>query len=92
MRGHSSIVQEMDRQGRYLRSILKTDKLNKLAWLEFRHIVKVVDRLMVNLTDFNAVHFGPSSLRHRKRSIKATMAAGKARKLKAKARKKTTAL
>jgi len=59
MRGHSSIVQEMDRQGRYLRSILKTDKLNKLAWLEFRHIVKVMDRLSVNLTDFNAVHFGP---------------------------------
>ena len=92
MRNHSSIVQEMDRQGRYLHGILKTDKLNKLAWLEFRHIVKVMGRLMVNLTDFDAVHFGPSSFRHRKSLIKATTAAGKARKLKAKARKKTTPL
>ena len=65
-----------------------THSADKLAWLEFRHIVKVMGRLMVNLTDFNAVHFGPSSLRHRKSSIKATTAAGKARKLKAKARKK----
>jgi len=92
MRDHSSIVQEMDRQGRYLHSILKTGKLNKLAWLEFRHVVKVMDQLRVNLTDFNAVHFGPSSLRHGKSSIKATTTAGKARKLKVKARKKTTPL
>jgi hypothetical protein len=82
----------MDRQGRYLHGILKTEKLNKLAWLEFRHIVKVMGRLMVNLTDFNAVHFGPSSFRHRKSSNKATTAAGKARRLNAKAKKKTTPL
>jgi len=46
-----------------------------VAWLEFRHIVKAMDRLMVNLTDFNAVHFGPSSLRHRKSPINASKAA-----------------
>ena len=89
MRDRSSIVQEMDRQGRYLHSILKTDRLNKLAWLEFRHIVTVMGRLMVNLTDFNAVHFGPSSLRHRKSAAKAS---AEARKRKAKDRKKATPL
>jgi len=82
MRDHSSIVQEMDRQGRYLHSILKTGKLNKLAWLEFRHVVKVMDQLRVNLTDFNAVHFGPSNLRHRKSSPVAARARPGRRKMK----------
>ena len=58
-----------------------------VAWLEFRHIVKVMDRLMVNLTDFNAVHFGPSSLRHRKSPINASKAAVSSQARKAKERK-----
>jgi len=90
MKDHSLIVQEMDRQGQYLHSILKTDRLNKLAWLEFRHIAKVMNRLMVNLTDFNAVHFGPSSLRHSKNPIKVSNPAVEARRRKAKKRKKVT--
>ena len=80
MRKLSSIVLEIDRQGRYLDRMLRVEKLNKMAWVEFRHMVKVMNRLMIDLTDFNAVHFGSSSLRHRKSSIKATTAAGKARK------------
>ena len=90
MRRLPSIVLEMDRQGRYLDRILRVEKLNKLAWVEFRHTVKVVDRLMVNLTDFNAMHFGRSSLRHRKSPTKASTAAAKARARKAKERKKPT--
>jgi len=33
---------------------------------EFRDLVAIADRLMVNLADFYALHFGPSSLRRLK--------------------------
>jgi hypothetical protein len=79
MRRLPSIVLEIDRHGRYLDRVLRVGKLNKLAWVEFRHMVKVVDRLMVNLTDFNALHFRPSSLRHRKSPREGSKAAAKAR-------------
>ena len=77
MRKLPSIVSEIDRQGRHLNRML-VEKLNKLAWVEFRPVVKVVDRLMFNLTDFNAVHFGLSSPLRRKNSIRASKAAAKA--------------
>ena len=37
---------------------------------EFRDLVAIADRLMVNLADFNALHFGPSSLRRLKSARK----------------------
>jgi hypothetical protein len=78
MRKLSSIVLEISRQGHYLDRMLRVERLNKMAWVEFRQTVKAVSRLMFNLTDFNAVHFGLSSLRRRKRSIKASKAAARA--------------
>jgi hypothetical protein len=35
MRKRPSIVQEMDRQGRYLDRMLRVKKLNTLAWVSF---------------------------------------------------------
>lgn len=40
-----SIVAEISRQGRYLDGRLRVEKLNRLARIEFRQMVKVVDRL-----------------------------------------------
>ena len=74
MRKLPIIVPEIDRQGRYLNRMLRVENLNKLAWVEFRQVVKVVNRLMFNLTDFNALHFGPSGSQHRKRTRAATQA------------------
>jgi hypothetical protein len=74
MRKLPSIALEIDQQGRYLDRVLRVEKLNSLSWVEFRQMVKVMDRLMVNLTDFNAVHFGPSGSQHRKRTRAATQA------------------
>ena len=74
MRALSTIIREMDRQGRYLDRTLRPAKLNKMSWVEFRQIVKTVDRLMVNLADFNALHFRPSSLWRRKRPIRSKAA------------------
>lgn len=87
MRRLPSIVSEIDQQGRYLHGMLRGEKLNKMAWVEFRRTVKVVDRLMVNLTDFNALHFEPSSLRRLKSPTKASKAVANARARKAKERK-----
>jgi hypothetical protein len=79
MRELPPIILEMGRQGRYLDRILRVEKVNRMAWVEFRKTVKVLDRLMVNLTDFNPLHFRPSSLRHRKSPSKSSKAAAKAR-------------
>ncbi len=72
MRKLLSIVAEISRQGRYLDRTLRVEKLNKMAWVEFRHMVKVMNRLMVNLTDFNAVHFALLGSRERRMMRKAT--------------------
>jgi hypothetical protein len=77
-----SIVSEIDQQGRYLDRILRAHKLEKLSWIEFRRVAGVIDRLSVNLADFNVLHFGPSNLRHPKSPIKASKAAGQARRKK----------
>ena len=77
MREMSSISLGMQRQGQYLDRMLRVEKLNKLALVEFRQMVKLVNRLMVNLTDFNAVYFRPSSLR-RKSPSEGSHAAAKA--------------
>jgi hypothetical protein len=40
-------VREVDRQGRYLDRMLRVEKLNRhLIWVDFRHVVKVMDMLM----------------------------------------------
>jgi hypothetical protein len=41
---------------------------------EFRDLVATADRLMVNLADFNALHFGPSSIRRLKDARKSAWA------------------
>jgi hypothetical protein len=76
MRKLSSIVSEIDRQGRYLDRTLRVEKLNNLPRVEFRQIVKVMDRLMVNLTDFKALYFGPPSLRRRKSAAEMSSSSG----------------
>ena len=38
---------------------LRADKLNTLSWVDIRRLVKCWTWLLVNLADFNAVHFGP---------------------------------
>ena len=57
MRKLNSIVLGIDRQGRYLDRMLRVERSNKMAWVEFRQTVKVMDRLMVNLTDFQRSAF-----------------------------------
>jgi hypothetical protein len=62
MRELTSIVLEMERQSKRLGGLLRVGRLNTMTRAEFRDLVTIADRLMVNLADFNALHFGPSSL------------------------------
>lgn len=87
MRELTSVVLEMERQGKRLRRLLRVGRLNTMSRDEFREMVAVVDRLMVNFTDFNVLRFGPSAPRHRNSAIKASKAAARARKKRAKERK-----
>ena len=59
MRELATVAQEMEAQGKRLSKLLKVHKLDTMARGEFCELVAVVDRLMVNLTDFNALHFSP---------------------------------
>jgi hypothetical protein len=63
MRELTSIVLEMERQSKRLGELLRVGRLNTMTRAEFRDLVATADRLRVNLADFNALHFGPSSLR-----------------------------
>jgi hypothetical protein len=58
MRELTSVVLEMERQGKRLQKLLRVDRLNTMTWKEFREMVTIVDRLMVNFTDFNVLRFG----------------------------------
>ena len=60
MRDLTSVVLEMERQGKRLRGLLRVGRLNTMTRGEFSDMVAVADRLMVNLADFNALHFGRS--------------------------------
>lgn len=53
------LVLEMERQGKRLHGLLRVGRLNSLTWAEFQELVKVIERLQSNLTDFNVLHFGP---------------------------------
>jgi hypothetical protein len=70
MRELTSIVLEMERQSKRLGGLLRVGRLNTMTQAEFRDLVAIADRLMVNLADFNALHFGPSSLRRLKSARK----------------------
>jgi hypothetical protein len=48
------------RQGKRLGGLLRAGRLNILTWEEFQELVAIVDRLKVNLTDFNVLHFPPA--------------------------------
>jgi hypothetical protein len=63
MRELTSIVLEMERQSKRLGELLRVGRLNTMTRAEFRDLVATADRLRVNLADFDALHFGPSSLR-----------------------------
>lgn len=58
MRELSLIVLEMERQGKRLNKLLRVAHLNTLTWPEFQELVAIIQRLQVNLTDFNVRHFG----------------------------------
>jgi hypothetical protein len=58
MRELTSVVLEMDRQGKRLHGLLRVGRLNTMRQSEFDELVVIVDRLGVNLTDFNVLHFG----------------------------------
>jgi hypothetical protein len=58
MRELTSVVLEMDRQGKRLHGLLRVGRLNTMRRSEFTELVAIVDKLGVNLTDFNALHFG----------------------------------
>ena len=76
MRELTSIVLEMGRQSKRLGGLLWVGRLNTMTQAEFRDLVAIADRLMVNLADFNALHFGPgpSSRRRLKSARKAARA------------------
>ena len=74
MRELTSIVLEMDRQGKRLAGLLRVGRLNTMTRDEFRVLVATADRLMVNLADFNALHFGPSKLRRLKSAARSSPA------------------
>jgi hypothetical protein len=79
MRELTSVVLEMDRQGKRLHGLLKVGRLNTMRRSEFVDLVAMVDRLMVNLTDFNVLHFGivpVSTTRERKPPRSAITAKG----------------
>ncbi len=63
MRELTSIVLEMDRQGKRMGGLLRVGRLNTMTRDEFHDLVATADCLMVNLADFNALQFGPSKLR-----------------------------
>jgi hypothetical protein len=71
MRELSSVVLEMEQQGKRLSELLRTSQLNAMTRDEFREMVSIVERLMVNFTDFNALHFGSAGFRRAKRTRKA---------------------
>ena len=54
----TSVVLDMDRQGKRLHGLLRVGRLNTMRRQEFFELVEIVDRLGVNLTDFNVLHFG----------------------------------
>jgi hypothetical protein len=58
MRELTSVVLEMDRQGKRLHGLLRVGRLNIMRRSEFVDLVAIVDKLGVNLTDFNVLHFG----------------------------------
>ena len=58
MRELTSVVLEMDRQAKRLHGLLRIGRLNTMRRSEFVDLVAIVDKLMVNLTDFNVLHFG----------------------------------
>ena len=58
MRELTSVVLEIDRQGKRLHGLLRVGRLNTMRRSEFVDLVAIVDKLMVNLTDFNVLHFG----------------------------------
>jgi hypothetical protein len=82
MRELTSIVLEMERQGKRLGGLLRVGRLNTMTRAEFRDLVATADRLMVNLADFNALHFGPSRSPDRKcaKLVAATVGASNKRK------------
>jgi hypothetical protein len=53
----------MERQGKRLQQLLRVGRLNAMTQEEFRTMVALVDRLKVNVADFNALHFDPSRSR-----------------------------
>jgi hypothetical protein len=61
MRELSSVVLELERQGKRLYSMLRVGRLNTFTWEEFQELVGVVQRLECNLTDFNVAYFGAHS-------------------------------
>ena len=58
MRELTSVVLEMDRQGKRLHGLLRIGRLNTMRRSEFLDLVTIVDKLNINLTDFNVLHFG----------------------------------
>ena len=58
MRELTSVVLEMDRQGKRLHGLLRVGRLNTMRRSEFFDLVAIVDKLKVNLTDFYVLHFG----------------------------------
>jgi hypothetical protein len=59
MRELTSVVLEMERQGKRLNGLLRVGRLNTMTWDEFQEMVTIVEKLTSNLTDFNVLHFGP---------------------------------
>ena len=59
MRELSLLVVEMERQGKRLHGLLRVGRLNTMTLAAFREIVKLVESLQYNLTDFNVLRFGP---------------------------------
>jgi hypothetical protein len=66
MRELTSIVLEIERLSKRLGGLFRVGRLNTMRRAEFRDLAAIADRLMVNLADFNALHFGPSSIRRLK--------------------------
>src|SRR5216683_8437383 len=54
MRELTSVVLEMERQGKRLYRMLRVGRLNTMSRRKFREMMAVVDRLGVNFTDFNS--------------------------------------
>lgn len=78
MRELTSIILEMERQGKRLGGLLRVGRLNTMTRAEFHELVATADRLMVNLADFSALHFGPSNLQ-RLKSDRESAQGGRAR-------------